>query len=261
VRKNIFMGYTLVTLAERPDLLPQLHALEQEAWPTFMRKDPVAAQYWDRLLRSFPHDQLLLCDEQDQIVAAANAIPVGWNGTLADLPAGWDAVLERGIQEYEHGQSPTALSALAILVKPILRGQALSSRMIQALRHIALAQGFPFLIAPVRPSLKHRYSLIRMEDYVSWRREDGLPFDPWIRAHVQLGASVLQVAPQSMVIRGTVKPWEEWTGMRLPQSGLYIIPDALAPLLISSERNEGQYEEPNVWMQHSIHPDEREVAC
>lgn len=246
------MEYRLVTLAERPDLFSQILALEQEVWPTFMRKNPVAARYWERLFRYFPNDQQILIDEREQVVASANAIPVRWDATLENLPAGWDAVLEQGILEYEQELPPIVLSALAILVKPTLRGQAISSRMIKALRHVALTHGFSLLIAPVRPSLKHRYPLIPIQDYVSWTRDDGLPFDPWMRAHVRLRASVLKVAPQSMVILGNIKQWEEWTQMRFPQSGSYVIPEALTPLLISFERDEGRYEEPNVWMQHRI---------
>ena len=54
-----------------------------------------------------------------------------------------------------------------------------------------------------------------------------------------------------MSITGTVQEWETWTKMRFPQSGLYIFPEALAPLLVSHEQNEGRYEEPHVWMLHS----------
>jgi len=251
-QEELFMQYTLTTLAERPELEPQLSLLDKEVWPTFMLKDAVAAHYWERLLQYFPQYQLILYDEQDQVVAEGNSIPLLWNGTVQDLPAGWDAVLKQGVSEYEQGQHPNALSALALLVKPTLRNQAMSSRMIQAMRTSATTHGLLTLLAPVRPSFKSRYPLISIEDYASWMREDRLPFDPWMRVHARLGAKIVKVAPQSMVITGTVHEWEEWTGMRLPQSGSYIIPEALVPLIVLCECNEGRYEEPNVWMQHSV---------
>ena len=53
-----------------------------------------------------------------------------------------------------------------------------------------------------------------------------------------------------MFIEGTVPEWEQWTGMALPQTGTYVIPDALDTLDVSYEDDRGTYVEPNPWMQH-----------
>ena len=53
-----------------------------------------------------------------------------------------------------------------------------------------------------------------------------------------------------MVIVGSVSQWQEWTGMALPQSGTYVIPEALDVLEISYEDDRGIHVEPNLWMQH-----------
>ncbi len=246
------MQYMLTNLAEHPELEHQLSVLNKEAWPTFMLKDLVAARCWEKLLRYFPQYQLALLNGHDQVVAEGNTIPLTWDGTVQDLPDGWDAALEQGIDEYEHEKQPTALSALAILVKPALRGQGISSPMIQSMRQLATTHRLPKLIAPVRPSFKSYYPLIALEEYAFWTQKDGLPFDPWMRMHVRLGARILKIAERSMVITGTIQEWEEWTEMRLPQNGSYVIPEALVPITISYEHNEGRYEEPNVWMQHSV---------
>ena len=39
-------------------------------------------------------------------------------------------------------------------------------------------------------------------------------------------------------------------GMAFPESGDYIVPDALAPVSIDREANEGVYLEPAIWMLH-----------
>jgi hypothetical protein len=91
-----------------------------------------------------------------------------------------------------------------------------------------------------------------MERYARWEREDGLPFDPWLRVHHRLGARFLEVAPESMVVTGTVSEWEDWTGMHFPETGPYIIEGALRPVEMDLERNLGVYTEPNVWMRHPI---------
>jgi hypothetical protein len=65
-----------------------------------------------------------------------------------------------------------------------------------------------------------------------------------------MGASVGHVIPRAMVIVGTVTEWESWTAMRFPESGPYVVPGALQPVVIDREHDEGRYEDPNVWMLH-----------
>jgi hypothetical protein len=91
-----------------------------------------------------------------------------------------------------------------------------------------------------------------VERYVGWERDDGLPFDPWLRVHRRLGAEFLRVAPRSMVITGTISEWEEWTGMRFPESDAFVVPGALQPVVLELGRDLGSYEEPNVWMRHPV---------
>jgi hypothetical protein len=58
--------------------------------------------------------------------------------------------------------------------------------------------------------------------------------------------------PKSLVVTGTVSEWEKWTGMVFPESGPYVVPGALQPMLVDLERDEGRYKEPNVWMRHPV---------
>lgn len=62
----------------------------------------------------------------------------------------------------------------------------------------------------------------------------------------------MQVASESMFIKGNVAQWESWTGMRFPESGTYMIPDALTPVQIDVEKDEALYIEPYIWMQHFL---------
>jgi hypothetical protein len=70
-----------------------------------------------------------------------------------------------------------------------------------------------------------------------------------------MGADLLRVAPHSMRITGSVAEWEEWTGMAFPESGNYIVPDALQPVDIDRKEDCGRYWEPNAWMRHSVQTD------
>jgi hypothetical protein len=53
-----------------------------------------------------------------------------------------------------------------------------------------------------------------------------------------------------MVITGSVSEWENWTGTVFPDSGTYVVPDALDLVEIDREADIGTYIEPNLWMQH-----------
>jgi hypothetical protein len=81
-------------------------------------------------------------------------------------------------------------------------------------------------------------------------RDDALPFDPWLRVHTRLGATILRPEPQSMRIEGPIDDWERWTDMIFPEDGEYIFPSGLAPLRVHD--GVGSYWEPNVWMLHDV---------
>jgi len=59
------------------------------------------------------------------LVAEAQALPVAWDGTTADLPAGWDEGFVRGMTSESE---PTCLQALAISVLPSRQGERTSRR-------------------------------------------------------------------------------------------------------------------------------------
>lgn len=69
---------------------------------------------------------------------------------------------------------------------------------------------------------------------------------------MKLGAETLREIPRAMVIVGNVNDWQDWPGMRFPETGTYVVPGALQPVSIDRERDEGRYEDPNVWMVHPV---------
>jgi len=232
--------------AERPELVERRDELG-EAWPEFMYHDAIANELWNRQYDDFPDLQLYLLDDDDRYLAESNAVPIPFGpGALPD--DGWDAALEQAFA----GRPVVAVSAIAITIGLEHRGKGLSKTMLDGMRQAVAARGLTDLVAPVRPSLKHRYPLVPAERYVEWRREDGRLLDPWLRVHESAGARLIRVAPRSMRISGTLAEWEDWTKMAFPDSGTYIVPGALVPVVIDRERDEGLYVEPNVWMHHTI---------
>jgi GNAT superfamily N-acetyltransferase len=240
----------LYTFAERPDLIDHL-AEVMTSWPEFMLHGNVAKELWRELRAPFFDFQWVLHDEEaDEVVGLGNSIPLFWDGDVDHLPDGFDAVLQTSARHLAEGVRPNTLSALQATVSVKWRGQGLSGLLIQAMRTVAGVHGFEHLIAPVRPTWKERYPLVPIERYMTWRRDDGLPFDPWLRLHEKLGGRMLAPCPESTRIFASVAEWESWTGMSFPESGGYVVPGALALVRIDRERGIGEHIEPNVWVRH-----------
>jgi len=224
------------------------------SWPEFMMHDSVANENWHELFDRFSEYQFALLDTDKNCMAAmGNSLPFHWDHPVQELPeGGWDWVFLKAIADHKAGVKPNIQSAIQIAILPDYQGQGLSTRMVDAMRGIAISKGFAELVAPVRPNQKNRYPLTSIDDYIQWKNEEGLPFDAWLRVHARLGARILKPCHQAMIIRGTLTEWEEWTSLKFPQSGQYYIPGALNPMEIDIEKNEGIYIEPNVWMVHQV---------
>jgi GNAT superfamily N-acetyltransferase len=248
----------IATFAERPELRAGVFEAEiQSAVPEFMRHDPAAALYYDDSnLERYCEYGLVAVDpaEPDRPVARAFSVPFAFpdpeRGREALPDGGWDQVIRWAHRDGLQSVRPTAVSALEIMVAPRLQRLGISQAMLKALRDNARRLGFTALYAPIRPTDKHREPLTPLAEYVARRRADGQPHDSWVRTHLRLGATVLKVAPYSMVIAGTLAEWREWTGLLFERSGTAIVPGALSPVHVSLEQDHAVYVEPNLWIRH-----------
>ena len=242
-----------VTLAERPELDERASEIADEVWPEYNRHGEITSAHFRRLDTTFPEFQFVLVDQEaDRGVASACTIPCRWDGTVDGLPAGIDGVLTDAFALREAGGEPDTLCALAAEVPPAERRAGLSARILLQMRALAARHGLRALIAPLRPTEKVRYPLTPIERYAHWTREDGLPFDAWLRLHVRLGAEILKAEPRSLRITAPVDDWERWTGMAFPDSGEYVFPEGLAPLSVDREAGVARYWEPNIWVRHPV---------
>ena len=239
----------IIISSDRPEIGEQAAGAFRQIWPEFIFHDPVAAGYLSRIGTYFDQYDVLLLDE-DEVVAGGGGVSIQWDGTAAALPAGYDGALASAVSGHENSVPPDTLCVMAAAVRPDRQGGGLAGRALTALRERAATTGLQRVIAPVRPTLKSRYPLTPMENFARWTRGDGLHLDPWIRAHQRIGASILGPAPRSMIITGTVAEWEDWAKMAFPETGRYIVPDALDPVDIDRERDRGTYAETNLWMRH-----------
>ncbi|HUC06019.1 MAG TPA: hypothetical protein VL961_11515 [Acidimicrobiales bacterium] len=238
--------WQIFTAEERPDLWEAARPLFRDVWPEYNNHGNDTSTYFGALFPRHSAFQVLLTDkETGRAIARGRSIPFPWDGSEGDLPHGIDAV---GLRAVESRDPPTALSALAAEVATDHQGEGLSRLVIQSMVAAARAGGLRSLVAPVRPSWKDRYPLIPIDRYATWTRQDGLPFDPWLRVHARLGGVMIRPEPRSLRIEAPISDWESWTGMVFPDDGDYVFPFGLAPL--SVRNGFGHYWEPNVWVLH-----------
>ena len=206
------MKLRIVTHAEHHDLRGKLPDL----WPEFMDHDPIVSTFWPRLYEVYADFQLWVLDGRTTVAIRVHAARgVGRAGRAARPRLGHDE--RRGGRRRRCARSSCA-RARRIAAHGLAR--------CAARRHeqLAAAHGLDSLIAPVRPTWKEHYPLTPIERYVRWRREDGLPYDPWLRTHERIGGRFSMPAPRSMTITGSREEWEEWTGLQFPEDGDYIVP-------------------------------------
>ena len=249
------MAVQVVRYSECPELWSETETITQEVWPEYNAHGEEMNRYWGYLFDDFPEFQFALYDDEQRVVIAeGHTVPCEWDGTTEGLGEGIEVMIAAAFQTRAAHRQPTALCALAAEVRPRFQGAGLASRMLDEMAELGRQASLTHLIAPVRPSIKDRYPITPIEQYVSWTRANGEPFDPWIRIHTRRGGRVAKPIPHSMQITGTVAEWEEWTAMRFPGDGEYTFPAGLATVVIDHEHDRGSYWEPNVWIVHELGP-------
>jgi hypothetical protein len=246
--------FKVLRMSEDKQFESKAFQLLDQVWEKYLGKAEFVEQFFGQLYSAYPDLQFLLVDtETDEIAVIGNSFAFKWHGGSDDLPdegLGWAASLACG--NLEAGKRPNTQVAFQIVVNPGYKGRKMSYRAVEKMIGLGRQRGFERLLLPLRPSLKESYPLTPMENYVQWRTEDGLPYDPWLRVHLKLGGKLLGICRRSAVISGSVATWEEWTGLRFFESGDYILPQGLNPVKIDLNYDRGLYIEPNVWVVHEF---------
>ena len=136
------------TVAERPDLVDPAWELTKDTLPEYNNNGDVLNRYWGRLNPERPDFQFHIVDDEGEILARACSIPLRWDGTVDNLPAGIDGAIAGGFDEV----GANVLCALVIMIPRGLQGRGLSRAALEAMLEIARRHGLGSLIAPVRPT-------------------------------------------------------------------------------------------------------------
>ncbi len=223
----------------------------QEIWPKIILQSTVVKEYYDQLFKLFPDYQKVCLNSNNELIGFINTIPFYWEKDLKELPEqGWDWLIQKGIADIKNGISPNCLGGLQIGIKKAYQGQGLSRKIVAIGKSIQQENRFKKFILPIRPTLKHIYPSMPMEEYMLLKK-DGIIFDPWIRIHESSGAKIIKVCHESMVIDGTINDWETLSGKKINVSGNCIIDGALNEVQMNLETNQGLYKEDNIWLYYA----------
>jgi len=226
------------------------YEITKDLWPEFMFHDAVSNKYWDKLFSVYPNFQYSI-KSNGVILGIGNSLPLCWNKDFNQLPErGWDWALKKGIEDQKKDIKPNTLCGLQIAVAKDHQNKGVSTLLLKEMVNTAKKYNFNNVIIPIRPSLKSKYPLTDIDNYINWKREDGLAYDPWIRVHLRFGGEIIKVCHKAMKIEGTIKEWEKWTNLKFFENGSYVIKGALNPIKINTDNNVGEYIEPNVWILH-----------
>lgn len=111
-----------------------------------------------------------------------------WDGSLDDLPGGYDDSPVRAVALREAGGRADTLVIAAAQVRDELQGRGLASEILRRLASAGEQAVLARMIAPVRLTLKARYPLTAMAEFMTCTRAAGAPLDPWLRTHHRMGA-------------------------------------------------------------------------
>ncbi|KAM0430161.1 hypothetical protein ACHAPT_006169 [Fusarium lateritium] len=202
-------------------------------------------------------------------------------------------------------EPPNALSALSVTVRADRRRMGLAERVLQKMKDTALQEGLKILVVPLRPTKKSVHPFVPMEEYIRWTQaplkpilcrtpsplrltpqstlqpmaisckdhaaKSTLPFDPWLRKHVRMGAKIAKVAHKSMEVEASLDDWTSWTGIEFDscfksprvremdvnstqgkENTQVLLPSGLVPLKVYIQEKRAVYLEPNVWIYHEL---------
>ncbi|WP_212004981.1 non-ribosomal peptide synthetase [Chitinophaga sp. HK235] len=242
----------MYTLAQRPELKKYADALHTGAWPEYFKGATVIKNCWHKLYQLFPELQLVITDEQGTIAGVGNAVPIRWNGLIADLPCGWDDALEKGVMYDGTGEKPDTLVILAgVSSKSFSWAGGVSRHIIDGFKKLASREGFKHLLVALRPIDKLNKQEVPIETYASLRDIQGRSEDKWIRLHESIGGTIIATSEKSQHVDGSLVQWEGWTGVVFENDGSYFLKDTLQAVQVDLTCDRATYYDPCVWIDHS----------
>lgn len=197
--------------------------------------------------------------ESNRLVACINSLSIDTHKEQEVFDqGGWQWALRASLED----EQVNTLCLTSVTVAREFRGLGFATLLVCSAKEQAKSLKFHNLLVPVRPTEKHRFPELSLEQYLTpfyqlnSQDNDFLDkekfYDPWIKLHLKQGATLLNICEQSMVITASIRWWEERTNTSIAQLSEIHFPLGLVPLKIDQKNNMATYAEPNIWMKYSI---------
>jgi hypothetical protein len=183
-----------------------------------------------------------------KLVAFASAVLISVDPNAVSYPYdGW----RFAFNSYYRGGEVNCLCLMSANVDPEFRSLKFSSALIRAAKEIAKSLNLSCVLAPVRPTQKSQFPTMLIAEYVEMKTIQGEIYDPWLRTHYKLGGEVLNICSESVLVKASLKKWQEWLGTT-DLSSPFVPELGLVPLIVDQQKNIGIYAEPNIWIRYKI---------
>ncbi len=255
-------------LADAPELAAGVVGVEQQV-PAFLAELTVDARA--RLTATDPAGTAVLVAPDAEVVAVVRSVRLAWDGARSRAPvAGAREALGRAGERNGTGvrrrdRHPAArpgpggstvdggaagndtVAVLDVVVAEAWRGRGVGSAVLGQLDRWRAHRGADRLLVLLRPHAKQDYPLVPFARYASFTTPAGEPFDPWLRAAWRAGLVPVSGVDRSFIARAALDDWQRWLGRPVPGSGPYLVPGAIKPAILETERDGGGYREPHLW--------------
>jgi hypothetical protein len=212
-------GEVALANPDRPLAAEQFATLEAPNWAPWLR---FSAEQLARQAQVFPEGQIILHDQDTHDLAAAlSSNRIDWDGDSTHLPT-WDEIAGEE-QTFEGTFRPdgNTFALMSMSVNGAVKGRGLSGRVFDRIKEYAKAEGLEHIIGDFRPSNfgahKQQTGHFDFTAYCESTREDGQPYDGWLRAVSRQGAQFHQPDPRAMVVEATADEVAAWSEAYNPE--------------------------------------------
>jgi len=194
-----------------PEAMVLFQDLEKPNWAPWLRFGPATLSRQEEI---FPEGQIILHDAIGNPTAMLSANRIDWDGNPDNLPT-WDGVAGQ-TYTYEDTFAPNGNTfvLMSMGVRENDKGNGQSNLILRAAKNYALSEGIEHITGDFRPSdfgkYKREFGNFNFNEYVMLQREDGQPYDGWIRNVTRQGMEILRTDPRAMVIEASISELEDY---------------------------------------------------
>jgi GNAT superfamily N-acetyltransferase len=158
----------------------------------------------------FPEGQLVVKDVQGVPLASLSMNKINWDGDSESLPSWDDVAGDPTTYERTYISNGNTLALMSMNVNPEYQGAGYARMLIEKAKLLAQELGVENLIGSFRPNEYGNHKAIYgtkalgFEKYASFKRDDGLPIDAWLRNLTRNGMMPLKVDHHAMTVTVTL---------------------------------------------------------